>query len=201
MKYRIAKIIKQLKNLIILFLLLNSLKFFFLSFAVVTIDQDAFLFSSFIWWTTLNFMLLLKLISFLVLLFTLLQIHSLILAFTVCFLQVLRSDEFFFWSKCLFWMSIIRENQFLSSSLLHLRSKRDSFHQLKIHISFSFNCENFVTWIAFVNIFKRNEVAISIFRISESNWFSLQTFHKLSDHCKDVVSLFAVQSTILLKIS
>jgi len=190
-----------------LFLLLNSLKFFFLSFAVVTTDQDAFLFSSFIWWTMLNLMLLLKhdsllkLTSFLVLLSTLLRIRSLILAFTVCFLQVLRLDELFFWSEHLFWVSIIRESQFFSSSLLHLRSKRDSFCQLKIHISFSFNCENSVTWIAFINISKRNEVAISISRISESNQFSLQIFHKSSDYCRDIVSLSAVQSTVLLKIS
>ena len=144
---------------------------------------------------------LLKLTSFLVLLFTLLQIHSLILTFTVCFLQVLRSDELFFWSKHLFWMSIIHENQFLSSLLLHLRSKRDSFHQLKIHISFSFNCKNSVTWITFINIFKRNKVVISISHISELNQFSLRIFCKSSDHCRDVVLLFAVQSTVLFKIS
>ncbi len=189
-----------------MFLLLDLLKFFFLSFAVVTTDQDAFLFSSFIWWTTLDLMLLLKhdsllkLTLFLVLLSTLLQIHSLILTFAICFLQVLKSDEFFFWSEHLFWVSIIRENQFLSSSLLHLRSKRDSFHQLKIHVSSSFNYENSVTWITFINISKWNKVVISIFRISESNWFSLQIFHKFSDHCKDVMLLFAVQSTVLLKI-
>jgi len=144
---------------------------------------------------------LLKLTSFLVLLSTLLRIRSLILAFAVCFLQVLRSDELFFWSKHLFWVSIIRESQFLSSSLLHLCSKRDNFRQLKICVSFNFNCENSVTWITFVNIFKRNKVAISIFHISESNWFLLQIFHKFSDHCKDVVLLSAVQSTVLLKIS
>ncbi len=144
---------------------------------------------------------LLKLTSFLVLLSTSLRIRSLILAFAVCFLRVLRSDELFFWSERLFWVSVIRESQFLSSSLLHLRSKRNSFHQLKIHISSSFNCENSVTWIAFVNIFKRNKVAISISRISESNWFSLQIFRKFFDHCRDVVSFFAVQSTVLLKIS
>ncbi len=135
---------------------------------------------------------LLKLTSFLVLLFTLLQIRSLILAFIVCFLWVLKSDKFFFWSECLFWVSVICESQFLSSSLLHLRSKRDSFHQLKIYISFSFNCENSVTWIAFVNISKWNKVALSIFHISESNWFLLQIFHKLSDHCKDVMLFSAV---------
>ena len=144
---------------------------------------------------------LLKLTSFLVLLSTSLWIHSLILTFAVCFLQVLRSDELFFWSEHLFWVSIIRESQFLSFSLLHLRSKRNSFHQLKIRVFSSFNCENSVTWIAFINISKRNEVVILISRISESNWFSLQIFHKLSDHCRDVVLLSAVQSTVLLKIS
>ena len=155
----------------------------------------------------LNFMLLLKhdlllkLTSFLILLFILLWIHSLILAFTVCFLQVLKSDELFFWSEHLFWMSIIRKSLFFSSSLLHFRSKRNSFHQLKICISSSFNCENSVTWITFINIFKRNKVVISISCISESNWFSLQIFCKLFDYCKDVVLLFAVQSTFLLKVS
>ena len=144
---------------------------------------------------------LLKLTSFLILLFTLLWIHSLILAFTVCFLQVLKSDELFFWSEYFFWVSIIRESQFLSSSLLHFHSKRDSFHQLKIRVSSSFNCENFVTWIAFVNIFKRNEVVISISRISESNQFSLQIFYKFSDHCRNVMLLFTVQSAVLLKVS
>ncbi len=144
---------------------------------------------------------LLKLMSFLVLLSTSLRIRSLILTFAVCFLRVLKSDEFFFWSERLFWVSIIRESQFLSSSLLHLRSKRNSFRQLKIHVSSSFNCENSVTWITFVNISKRNEVAISISRISESNWFSLQIFRKFFDHYRDVVSLSAVQSTVLLKIS
>ncbi len=144
---------------------------------------------------------LLKLTSFLVLLSTSLRICSLILAFAVCFLRVLKSDELFFWSECLFWMSIIRESHFLSSLLLHLRSKRNSFHQLKIRVSSSFNCENFVTWIAFVNISKRNKVVIPISRISESNRFSLQIFCKLSDHCRDVVLLSAVQSTVLLKIS
>jgi len=144
---------------------------------------------------------LLKLTSFLVLLFTLLWIRSLILAFAVCFLPVLKSDELFFWSECLFWVLVIRENQFLSSSLLHLRSKRNSFRQLKIRVFSSFNCENSVTWIAFVNISKRNEVAISISRISELNWFSLQIFRKFSDYCRNVVSLSAVQSTVLFKIS
>ncbi len=95
---------------------------------------------------------LLKLTSFLILLSTLLWIHHLILIFAVYFLQVLRSDEIFDWSECFFEKSAICKSLFLSSLLLHFHSKRNSFHQLKEHVSFNFNCKDFVTWIIFINV-------------------------------------------------
>ncbi len=75
---------------------------------------------------------LLKLMSFLVLLFTLLQIHSLILAFAVCFLQVLIDNEIYLYKMLI--MNLLQAMLVRKAEQSHWQSSNSAICACYAHI-------------------------------------------------------------------
>ncbi len=126
---------------------------------------------------------LLKLMSFLVLLFTLLQIHSLILAFAVCFLQVLIDNEIYLYKMLI--MNLLQAMLGRKAEQSHWQSSNSAIcacyahiHRLSIALRCSQttrSCDQMIMWSNSEWKLMSKWSTFTIYRLSIASWCSQTT--------------------------